>query len=472
MSPDNQQARGSGIRSRPASDTQAIPDPYTPRHGAAGYRVSRYELYLDYRVATNRLAGHATITARTSAELSTITLNLAGLNVLKVQLDGQRIQRFAQRANQLVITPPRPLSAGTDFSLDIRYAGSPGPLRGTWGDVGWEELTDGVLVAGQPTGAPSWFPCNDHPCQKATFGFTITTDTNYRVVCNGMLVSRHAKSSRETWVFEQSEPMATYLASVQIGRYDLRPLVFHTHPPAHRAGRQEDAERSIVPQFLAAPPALMAPAQTALARQGQMMETFESCFGPYPFATYTVVVPDDELEIPLEAQSLSVFGPNHLNLGWESQRLVAHELAHQWFGNSLTAASWADIWLHEGFACYAEWLWSEAAGEGTAADRAKAAWRGLSAIAQDLIVGAPGPECMFDDRVYKRGALAVHALRQAAGDEPFFNLIRFWTERHRFGTVTTQDLMDAADLVCGNIPGFDARSILHPWLYQTRLPPM
>jgi aminopeptidase N len=455
---------------RPRSLAPGVPEPYTPEHGAAGYQVSRYELYLDYRVATNRLAGHAAITARTSTELRKIILNLAGLNVLKLQLDGQRVQRFTQRGGQLVITPPRPLLAGTDFSLDIRYAGSPRPLQGTWGDVGWEELSDGVLVAGQPTGAPSWFPCNDHPGQKATFGFTITTDTNYRVICNGLLVSRHAKASRETWVFEQSEPMATYLATVQIGRYDLRPMVFHTHPPGHRAALPDPAERSPVPQFLAASPALMAPAQTALSRQGQMMETFESCFGPYPFASYTVVVPNDELEIPLEAQTLSVFGPNHLDQGWESQRLVAHELAHQWFGNSLTAATWADIWLHEGFACYAEWLWSEASGEGTATDRAKTAWSGLSIKAQDLIVGDPGPDRMFDDRVYKRGALAVHALRLAAGDGLFFDLLRSWTEGNRFGSVTTQGFVEAADQVCSHVPGFAAESLLHPWLYQTRLP--
>ena len=458
--------------SRTAAPFRPLPDPYTPGHGSADYGVSRYELYLDYRVSTNRLSGHAAITAHSHVELATITLNLAGLRVLKIQLDGQRVQRFSQRGHQLFIVPARPVAAGSDFSLDIRYEGSPGPLRGNWGEVGWEELTDGVLVAGQPTGAPSWFPCNDHPSQKASFGYTITTEANYRVVCNGVLVSRHAKASRETWVFEQSEPMATYLATVQIGRYELLPLAFQPSFPAHRAGTADDGGRRQVPQFVAAPRALMATATAALARQGQMMEAFETCFGPYPFAGYTVVVADDALEIPLEAQSLSVFGPNHLTQQWEDQRLIAHELAHQWFGNSLTAKAWADIWLHEGFACYAEWVWSEASGNATAQQRAQGAWQLLSSQAQDLLVGDPSPELMFDDRVYKRGALALHALRRATGDALFFGILRTWTHRYRFGGVSTADFVETANQACGELPGFDARAILAPWLYQSALPPL
>ncbi len=103
-------------------------------------------------------------------------------------------------------------------------------------------------------------------------------------------------------------------------------------------------------------------------RQPQMMKLFVKLFGPYPLSTgYTVVVTDDDLEIPLEAQGISIFGANHCDGSRGSERLIAHELAHQWFGNSVTARRWRDIWLHEGFACYAEWLWSEDSG-GRSAD--------------------------------------------------------------------------------------------------------
>ena len=101
------------------------------------------------------------------------------------------------------------------------------------------------------------------------------------------------------------------------------------------------------------------------------------------------------------------------------------------------------------------------------AARALAAWKKLDAGPQDLLVGDPGPELMFDDRVYKRGALAVHAVRLAAGDEAFFGLLQHWTERNRHGSISTAAFIDAADSF---IPGFDAAGILGPWLYEAALP--
>lgn len=451
-----------------SSPTGSAPDPYTPANGSTAYRVQHYDLTLDYKLASNRLSGRAVLTMTAHRELHQLELDLSGLRTTKVTSDTVRVRSFKDRGGRLVIAFRDPVPDDAEFRLDIRYEGNPAPISGTWGEVGWEELTDGVLVAGQPTGAPSWFPCNDHPSQKAAYRFTVTTDAGYRAICNGVLVSRIAKSSRTTWVYEQAEPMATYLATVQIGRYELVALNDPAQPavglPAHAAPRDPAQP---VPQYAAVPPSLAPAAKVSLARNHEMMTAFERLFGPYPFPQYLVVVTDDELEIPLEAQTLSIIGRNHLSQDWEAQRLIAHELAHQWFGNAVTAARWQDIWLHEGFSCYAEWIWSEASGSTTADAQALSTHQRLAREPQDLAIGDPGATDMFDDRVYKRGALALHALRKAVGDDAFFGLLHSWSEEHRFGSVTTPDFLA---LAARTLQGVDAEALLAAWLFAEELP--
>jgi aminopeptidase len=336
------------------------------------------------------------------------------------------------------------------LAIVVQYGGVPKPVRGPWGEVGWEELTDGALVAGQPNGAASWFPCDDHPSSKASYRISITTDTPYHAVANGVLIGKQTKASRTRWVYEQSEPMASYLATIQIGPYQK-----------YKVG----TSTAVLIQAVL-PPRLRPRFDHDFGRQPQMMAEFVKRFGPYPFAGYTVVVTDDELEIPIEAQGLSIFGANHCDGQRGSERLIAHELAHQWFGNSLTVRRWRDIWLHEGFACYAEWIWSEAAG-GPSADRlARAARNSLARERQDLVIGDPGPRQMFDDRVYKRGALTLHTLRLYLGDSIFFALLQDWTARYRHSSVTTAEFTDLA----GHYSAVPLRLLWDTWLYERPLP--
>ena len=149
-----------------------------------------------------------------------------------------------------------------------------------------------------------------------------------------------------------------------------------------------------------------------------------------------------------------------------AERLIAHELAHQWFGNSVTARRWRDIWLHEGFACYAEWLWSEDSGDQSADELARYHYQRLEDLPQDLLLADPGPQDMFDDRVYKRGALTLHVLRQRISDDNFFALLRDWTTRHRHGTAFTDDFTGLA----ANYAHQSLRPLWDSWLYSKDLP--
>jgi aminopeptidase N len=431
--------------------TPPVIDPYIPANGNFGYRVSRYELDLEYKVNINRLSGTATITAATLASLKTFTLDLSdALTVSKVSVNGHRPQSFNHSHGKLSITLSTALPAGAAMSITVRYAGTPRPLRTVWGEVGFEELTNGALVAGQPNGAASWFPCDDHPSSKASYRIVISTENPYRAVANGELVSKRTRAAMTAWTYEQAEPTSTYLITLQIGDYET-----------HRLTKTPVAMNAVLPHRL------KHDFEYDFGRQPQMMKLFVKLFGPYPLSTgYTVVVTDDDLEIPLEAQGISIFGANHCDGERTAERLIAHELAHQWFGNSVTARRWRDIWLHEGFACYAEWLWSEDSG-GRSADGWARYYHGkLASSRQDLLLSDPGPRDMFDDRVYKRGALTLHVLRRTIGDDGFFDLLRDWTTRHRHGTAVTDDFTGLA----ANYSDESLRPLWQAWLYSKDVP--
>lgn len=434
-----------------AAYSRSVPfaDPYVPDRGDVAHEVTHYDLDLDYKVSSNRLAAKAVLDVVARERLTKLHLDLAGLRVAKVSVGGAGA-KWAHRGQRLTITLPRPLAEGERTQVAITYAGTPHPTRSAWGEVGWEELDDGVLVASQPTGAPTWFPCNDHPRAKATYRIAVECDSPYDVQVTGALTGRRVRGSRTRHVFEQRHPMATYLATVHIGQY----------------ARFELAEQP-VPQVVLAPAALRRPVLHDLERQPLMMRFFVDTFGRYPFDDYTVVVTADNLEIPLEAQGMATFGPNWLGGRRTHERLVAHELAHQWFGNSLTIASWSDIWLNEGFACYAEWLWSQASGGPTAHALATTHRGRLAALPQDIVLADPGPDLMFDDRVYKRGALALHALRLTLGDGAFFHLVQTWVARGEHGSVSTGQFTEHA---LAYDDGHGIQALLDTWLHALPLP--
>lgn len=422
-------------------------DPYLPTSGNGGYIVTHYALELNYRVETNHLRGTATISAVATATLDRFSLDFAGLSVERVLVDGERPRKVSQAARKLIVAPATTLVAGEEFEIIVRYAGSPHPVKSPWGELGWEELADGVIVASQPSGAASWFPCNDHPSNKATFRISVACEAPYTVVANGRLLEKSTRSGRTTWVYDMQQPMATYLATLQIGRYTRRPTTSAS---------------------LYYPSALAPEVAVDFARIDDMIALFVDRFGPYPFDNYSVVVTPDVLEIPLEAQGLGIFGRNHVDGAHGSDRLIAHELAHQWFGNSLTLARWRDIWLHEGFACYAEWLWAEFIGARTAQQSAIIHRGRVKAVSKDsLVVGEPGAHSLFDDRVYKRGALALHEIRTLVGDEAFFDALRAWVAEFRHGSITSERFVTFFEDHTGSD---EIGMLVERWIYSVSLP--
>jgi len=425
-------------------------DPYAPESGDAVFDVDSYDVELDYRVRTNRLDGRVMINAVAATAVSAVSVDLVGLRATRVRVDGDRRTRFAQGPRKLRITLPHRMQPGERFSIEIVYGGAPAPRRSRWGTIGWEELEDGALVASQPTGAPTWFPCNDRPDARAPMRLSVTTDAGYLPVVTGRPTGLSRTGGRVTATSESAVPVATYLVAVHIGPYEQTVL---------------DASDGVDVRVFAPMP-LRRDVGRAFADVPRMLALFASSFGPYPQEDCALVITPDELEIPLEAQGLAVFGRNHLVP--DEQRLIAHELAHQWFGNSVGIGRWSDIWLNEGFACFAEWLWFERSGASSVAQKAAKHYARLRDLPQDLLLSDPGPDLMFDDRVYKRGALTLYAVRCELGEEVFSGVLREWVQTYRHALATTDDFRALAARVAGR----DLDHVFTPWLDRTELPPL
>lgn len=428
-----------------------------------GFRVDHYHLDLDYRVGPNRLKATATLKIEANAHIDRMTLDFADvLGVDAVDADTEirgtdlDVKRWRQSGRKLRIYFDREIQPEETFTLTVKYSGTPGPVGSRWGELGWEELENGSLVASQPIGAASWFPCDDDPETKARYTITMVTDAPYAVVATGVpKAPEKVGGSRKRWTFESEEPVATYLVTIQVGEFVEIPI-----------------ECDSVPVTVWAPKELATRIRHDFRDQGHMLDQYAEMFGPYPFPDYRVVVVEDTLEIPLEAQGMSIFGSNHATGEDSWTRLIAHELSHQWFGNSVGITQWRDIWLNEGFACYAEWLWAERSGRRPASEFARHHYDNLLRKPQDLLISDPGPKDMFDDRLYKRGALTVHALRLLLGDDLFFELIHRWTTRNRHSVVDTVDFRAQANRLCreNGITTSHLDTLFEVWLYRSALP--
>ena len=333
----------------------------------------------------------------------------------------------------------------------MTYGGTPQPisLGSAIFGAGWQ--TDGrdAYVVSEPAGAATWFPANDHPTDKALFTFEITVPADLVAVANGVLVEERTEpDGRRTWRWEASDPMATYLASIVVGDLVLETGTAPTGLPLRDAY----------------PPELAEDARALFARTGEMIATFEEWFGPYPFEVYGHVVVDEELGFALENQTLSLFGTDLLGSGTAGERTVAHELAHQWFGNAVSPASWNDIWLNESFATYAEWVWLQAAYDQPIATSAERAHAGAD---YGVAPSNPGNEELFQPTVYIRGGLALHALSVEMGDQAFRTLLREWPLRHRHSSASTDDLRALAE----ELSGKDLGPVFDAWVHGTALPP-
>jgi len=422
-----------------------IGDRLFPRAGNAGYDVSSYDVAMRVRPMQGRVVSSTTITARATQRLRRFNLDYDGPRVTQVRVNGESASRRRAR-RELIVRPEAPIADGETFTVRVRYRGKPRDYELT----GWNRTRDGAWVAGQPVGTPTWVPCNDHPSDKASWRFRVRVPKGFDAVSNGELLDRRSGGGSTTFLWAEDDPMATYLATVTIGNFD----VFRSRV----AG---------VPAYSVFNDAAAPGARRMLRQESTAMRLFERRFGPYPFDEAGVIVDNAPRPISyaLETQTRAIFP--HLASGG----LVAHELAHQWFGNSVTPDRWTDIWLNEGFATWSRWLWGAKVNDGPALERrfreAYSEPRRSRAWSRVLTGRPKGPGQLFDSfGIYQRGAMTVEALRREIGNQAFYATLQRWLATYRHGNARTADFIAIAE----DESGQDLEQLFDEWLYTREKP--
>lgn len=425
-------------------------DPYFPELGNGGYDVQHYDIALAVNMDSGVVDGEVKIQAKAVQMLESFSLDFSGLDVSSLTVEDQKATVWRSGAEMLVI-PDVLIRAGEDFTILIKYSGVPEPnnLSSPGISLGWNRYDGGVYVSNEPSGASTWFPVNDHPCDKAAFTYRITVPEPYLAAANGLLTETIDNGNTRTFVWDAPSPMASYLSAVYIGNFIEQ--------------RQEGPNGLLIRNYF--DPGIRVTAETEFSQTAEMIDFYDDLFGAYPFEAYGVVALDAPLGFALENQTLSLFGKLMIGSGGPAYEVVAHELAHQWFGDSISVKTWRDIWLNEGFATYSQWLWLEHKEGRGALDAAVREW--YPRVASDRVaIGDPGEDELFGMSVYFRGALTLHALRLRLGDELFFKVIKEYAQRFRHSNAGTDDFISLAQQVSGQ----DLIEFFQGWLYRQDVP--
>ena len=420
-----------------------VGDTYFPKTGNGGYEVSHYRVDLDYDPATDELQGTTKIRAHARARLHSFHLDFVGLEITEMTV-GNDPAEFERRGSELIVTPSRPLPGDRGFRTEISYSGVPQTVTDPDGSTeGWTTTADGSAALGEPLGTPAWIPSNNHPTDKATYTFRVTVPTGITAVANGELVKEAALGQKTLFVWRERDLMASYLAVLATGVFTV-----------------DDSPVAGIPSWVATDPLSPAP---NLGAMSEIHPFLADRFGPYPFeSTGAIADVNPTLGYALETQTRPYYS---LPPG---ESTVVHELAHQWYGNSVTLGRWKDIWLNEGFATFAEWLWEEETGGQTTGEQFAELYATPRSDREfwNPPPGDPRPKGLFDSTVYTRGAMTLEVLRQEIGNGDFERLLVRWHERHAGSHATTPQLVALAERISGERLG----GLFRDWLYERGKP--
>jgi aminopeptidase N len=425
-------------------------DSLYPDVGDPGVDALHYDLALGWSPDTDTLEATETLTFRSTATDDSFQLDFS--EVLEIDLltvDGADVE-FEQRGKDLVVQAP--VREDQRYEVVIDYSGTPEPVgvptqRSDFGETGFT-ITDNheVWTMQEPWGAYSWYAVNDHPSDKALYDFTLSVPAPWMGIANGDLVSTEEADGLTVTRWHLAEPAASYLSTLAFGDYEQTELT----------GPRDIPIRIFTPRDQ--PDAVRGPSSAPEA-----MEWLEQYVGPYPFDTFGIVVVDSSSG--METQTMVTLGNSDYTL---SLPVVVHELAHQWYGDTVTPDDWRDVWMNEGMAMYLQGMW-EAERAGISVDEQMDQWAEFEGGEREFA----GPPADYDldkwgsGNIYYGPALMWHELRQQIGDEEFFEVVRAWPESQENRSSNRETLYEFFEKQTGE----ELSAFFDAWLLGEQTPP-
>jgi aminopeptidase N len=451
---------------KPSPGAAGLGDRLYPLLGNGGYDVQNYDLSLRYakKDPKQQVSGDVTITAVATQSLSRFDLDFGGDGLAKVTVDG-RPAGFTRSGDELVVTPRHPLAKGRTFRVTVTGFTATPVQASADTPFGFVTTVDGSVLAGQPDTSHLLFPSNDHPRDKATYTIRLSAPAGWTGTANGAYLGTRTRGGVSTSTYREAKPMASELVQVAVGDF-----VVQRRPAVNGV-----PIRDVVPRRLAD---TLLPKADAEREQVAWMV---SKVGRYPFEDYGSLVIDADLGFALETQTLSLYDTGLFgDPAFVLNPVMTHELAHQWFGDSVAPWSWSDVWQNEGHATWYELLYAQETGvfaDYTGYDTPEDLFKDVYALGDQWRdrwgpVAAPASSAsvwdVFNNNVYYGGALALYALQQKIGTADFQRLERAWVSRYRGKSASTDDFIALASKVSGH----DLRAFLGDWFYGTRTPAM
>ncbi|MEI9862953.1 MAG: M1 family metallopeptidase [Limisphaerales bacterium] len=448
-------------------------DPYLPAIGNGGYDVQHYDLTINYNPVTNTMVSRADITIRATQGLSEFSLDLRGFPGATATIDGIAAG-VARIGDKLIVTPTAGIESNRVFHAVMDYSGTPAQIQDPDTSFeGWVPITGGAFVVNEPMGAMGWFPCNNAPSDKATYDFHITVPNAQTALGNGELASKvNNGDGTTTWNWHMGVPMATYLSTATVGLFDYTKTFSATNLGV--SGNPLEIYNAFESALSASQKTA---ATTAAGRQDGIIKFIADEIGaPYAFDSTGVVLHRTSLGYTLEVQTKTHFSGTSISL-----TTLAHETAHQWFGDNVSPATWREIWFNEGFATWWEWYWGNKQGGSTTTVEQRFT-SNYSSTSQPTRwntppANLPDASDMFDTfTIYTRPAMMLEAYRQIVGNSTFFAFQRALLSEHAYGTISGAQFIALAKRLAQERSGFDANYLakldefFQQWLYGVGKP--